>query len=132
MTKHKNKFKRGPSREDQLSNYQASLLRRRVSDTVRLPYDDNTSGTADYRPPGGTYYSALVPANGPPTFISKYFKEILSVIGLLITLIVIVSGVVYKFGTLEKSVEYIQKTVAELNIRMNKIEDKVNNSVKRE
>ena len=54
------------------------------------------------------------------------------VIGLLITLIVIVCGVVYKFGTLEKSVEYLQKTVAELNIRMNKIEDKVNNSVKRE
>jgi len=131
MTKHKNKFKRGPSREDQLSNYQASLLRRRVSDTVRLPYDDNTSGTADYRPPVGTY-SALVPANGPPTFISKYFKDILSVISLLITFILIVCGVVYKFGTLEKSVEYIQKTVAELNIRMNKIEDKVNNSVKRE
>jgi len=131
MTKHKNKFKRGPSREDQLSNYQASLLRRRVSDTVRLPYDDNTSGTADYRPPVGTY-SALVPANGPPTFISKYFKDILSVISLLITFILIVCGVVYKFGTLEKSVEYIQKTVAELNIKMNKIEDKVNNSVKRE
>ncbi len=128
MAKNKNNINRNPSKGDLLREYKSSLPRRRVSGTVHEDYGDTFSGTADFRPTERAYATAgrVVPG---PSFFSKYMKEILAGIGIIITLGLALTGAVYKFGLLEGRVESIKNDIQGLKDRIGRVEDRFNGAV---
>ncbi len=47
----------------------------------------------------------------------------LKTIGIILSIIVVLCGATYKFGLLEKSVEFVQKGLTDIQNRMSKIEE---------
>lgn len=128
MAKHRNDINRNLSKGDLLREYKSSLPRRRVSGTIHQDYDDTLSGTADFKRTKTAYAAAgrVVPG---PSFFSKYIKEILAAIGIIITLGLALTGAVYKFGLLEGRVESIKIDIQGLKDRIGRVEDRFNGPV---
>jgi hypothetical protein len=116
----KDRMKRPPTKPERLQDYRMSLSRKRVSSTVRQApstFDDTTSypmmDTA-WNVPGDRI-------NVPQQ--ARWAPLVLKILAIALPAIFIMLGAVYKFGMLEKGVEYIQKGLSDMQDRVTKIED---------
>jgi len=104
----------------QVQNYKHTLKQKRVSGTVRYdipPFDETTN-----YPSASSANEYDAPRTKARLKSSKFSLD-RKTIGIVITLLFALIGVIYKFALLEKSVEFLQKALSEIKGNITKIED---------
>lgn len=104
-----------------VQNYKLALKQKRISGTIR-PDDPSFDETASY-PSISTLNEYDVPRPLVATEPAKKFPMSLKGLGIAISIFLIIAGAIYKFALLEKSVEFINKGLTEIQNRMSKVEE---------
>ena len=118
--KNTDKIQRTPSKNARIQGYKLALRERRVSGTVGQTYS-SFDDTASF--PSGSQETFNVPRTLAAERTKRKFSMDLKTIGIIFGIIAVLCGATYKFGVLEKSVEFVQKGLTEIQNRMGKIEE---------